>query len=227
MRLLVVAATEAEIAPFVAGLRFESDGDSRVTTYARAGHDVDVLTTGVGMVATAAWCSRVLARSEYDAAFNLGVCGSFDRALAPPGAVVHVVTDCMPELGAEDDEAFLTIQELKLLGKNEFPFQAGRLMNVAPPSNAVLSRLPTVHGITVNTVHGNDASIAAVTRRCEPHVESMEGAAFMYACLMHQLPFAEVRAVSNIVEKRNRAAWRIQEAIQQLGEVALAIIDHA
>ena len=54
MRILVVAATTPEIEPFVAGLRYKSDGDSRVTTYARAGHDVDVLTTGVGMVATAA-----------------------------------------------------------------------------------------------------------------------------------------------------------------------------
>ena len=54
-----------------------------------------MLTTGVGMVATAAWCSRVLARGGYDVALNLGVCGSFDRALAP-GSVVHVVTDRLP-----------------------------------------------------------------------------------------------------------------------------------
>ena len=100
-------------------------------------------------------------------------------------------------------------------------------MNVAPPSNAVLSRLPAVHGITVNTVHGNDASIAAIVRRCEPQVESMEGAAFMYACLIHGLPFAQVRAVSNVVEKRNRGAWKIAEAIRRLGETALGILDHA
>ena len=33
----------------------------------------------------------------------------------------------------------------------------------------------------------------------------MEGAAFMYVCLMHQVPFAQIRAVSNVVERRNRA----------------------
>ena len=162
-----------------------------------------------------------MARGEYDVALNLGVCGSFDRALAP-GTVVQVVTDCIPELGAEDGDVFLTIQDLKLLGNNEFPFQAGRLMNVAPPPNAVLTRLPAVHGITVNTVHGNDASIAAIVRRCEPQVESMEGAAFMYACLIHQLPFAQVRAVSNAVEKRNRGSWKIADAIDNLVEAALA-----
>jgi futalosine hydrolase len=226
MRVLVVAATRAEIDPFVAGLRFESEGDLRVSRYTRGAHRVDVLTAGVGMVATAAWCSRVLATEGYDMALNLGVCGSFDRALVP-GSVVHVVSECLPELGAEDAGAFLTIQELKLLGDDEFPFQGGRMMNVAPPPNPALLRLPSVDGITVNTVHGNEQSIAAVVRRFRPHVESMEGAAFMYACLIHRRPFAEVRAVSNVVEKRNRSAWNIAEAIRGLGETALGIVDHA
>jgi futalosine hydrolase len=226
MRILVVAATRTEIDPFVAGLHFESEADVRVSRYTRGAHRVDVLTAGVGMVATAAWCSRVLATEGYDMALNLGVCGSFDRTLAP-GSVVHVVTECLPELGAEDAGAFLTIQELKLLEEDEFPFQGGRLMNLSPPPNPVLRRLPSVVGITVNTVHGNEQSIAAVVARFGPHVESMEGAAFMYACLIHRLPCAEVRAVSNVVEKRNRAAWKIAEAIHGLGQTGLEILDHA
>jgi futalosine hydrolase len=55
----------------------------------------------------------------------------------------------------------------------------------------------------------------------------MEGAAFMYACLIRGIRFAEVRAVSNIVEKRNRAAWKLGEAIDNLNAAALRIIDHA
>jgi futalosine hydrolase len=49
----------------------------------------------------------------------------------------------------------------------------------------------------------------------------------MYACLIHHVPFAEVRAVSNVVETRNRAAWKLTEAIGNLNAVALDIIDHA
>ena len=82
----------------------------------------------------------------------------------------------------------------------------------------MLASLRAVNGITVNTVHGNDDSIARVTRRFSPDVESMEGAAFMYACLIHGVPFAQVRAVSNIVERRNRAAWKLAEAIANLGD---------
>jgi futalosine hydrolase len=213
LRILVVTATAMEIAPVAAALRASSR------------HEVDLVTTGVGMVATAARCSRALARTPYDLALNFGVCGSFDPKLTP-GAVVHVVADRLPEMGAEDGETFLTIQQLKLLDDDAFPFHDGELVNAAPPANAVLSGLPAVRGITVNTVHGAERSIAEVTRRFHPQVESMEGAAFMYACLIADVPFAQVRAVSNVVERRNRESWRVAEAIENLGNTARAILEN-
>jgi futalosine hydrolase len=226
MRILVVAATHAEIAPLVAGLRQRPGDGSHIHRYARGAHEVDVLATGVGMVATAARCSRTLASGDYDLAFNFGICGSFDPAL-PPASVVHVVTERLPELGAEDGDAFLTAEELNLVDANQFPFEGARIVNVVRPVNAVLDRLPSVNGITVNTAHGSERTIAAIRARCAPQVESMEGAAFMYSCLIRHLPCAEVRAVSNVVERRNRGAWKVQEAIAALGDTALAILDQA
>jgi futalosine hydrolase len=226
MRVLIVAATAVEIAPVVAKLHRTSDVGPPVTRYTHAGHAIDVLVTGVGMVATAARCSRALAQQRYDLGLNFGVCGSFDRSLQP-GSVVHVISDRIAEMGAEDDETFLTIQELNLLGDDDCPFTGGRLVNPAPPANAALSALRAVTGITVNTVHGNPRSIAAVAERFKPHVESMEGAAFMYACMIHGLVFAQVRAVSNVVEKRNRGAWKMAEAIGSLGNTALNIIEES
>ena len=55
----------------------------------------------------------------------------------------------------------------------------------------------------------------------------MEGAAFMYACLIHRIAVRQVRAVSNIVERRNRGGWKMAEAIANLDDTALRIIDHA
>ena len=55
----------------------------------------------------------------------------------------------------------------------------------------------------------------------------MEGAAFMYACLIHGVAFAQVRAVSNVVERRNRDAWKMTDAIGSLGTTALSILDDA
>ena len=49
----------------------------------------------------------------------------------------------------------------------------------------------------------------------------------MYSCLVAGVPFAQVRAVSNVVERRNRAAWKIEEAVAALGTVAIALLESA
>lgn len=210
MHLLVVAATEGELSSLDIG----STGGHR---------HIEVVITGVGMVATAAHVSRALARTRFDLAINLGVCGAFDRALAL-GSVVHVTSDRISEVGVEDGPAFVPAEAIGLVDAGTAPFTGGCLVNAAPPASASLAALPQVSGITVNTVHGDAASIAAVVGRCHPQVESMEGAAFMYACLIAGVPFAQIRAVSNYVERRNRAAWRLPEAIAALGRTATAVI---
>lgn len=224
MRILVVSATEPEIAQLLPKPAGSSEKDLRLRTCAHASHEIHELTTGVGMVATAAWCSRVLSQNHYDLALNFGICGSFDPAIAI-GQVVHVISDCVAELGAEDGDGFLTMQELGLVDAHEFPFKNGRLVNFHPPASATLDVLVPVNGITVNTVHGKLDSIAAIGRRLKPQVESMEGAGFMYACMIHEVPFAQVRAVSNIIERRNRAAWNVPAAIGNLTKVAQSILE--
>jgi futalosine hydrolase len=205
MRVLVVAATAQEI--------------PRLSSGPRGRHRVEVLVTGVGMVATAAATARANARSAYDVAFNFGLCGTFDRSL-PLGTVVHVTNDRLSELGAEDGDAFIPLRTLGLVEEDD-------IENDAPPDNSALRQLPAVRGITVNTVHGNARTIAAIADRIHPQVESMEGAAFAYACRLSGVPYAQVRAVSNVVERRNRDAWQIELAVRQLNETALKILDQA
>ena len=205
-------------------LRVLADTGRCSVLYTFKEHEVEVLTTGVGMVATAAWCSRAFASEHYDVALNLGLCGSFRAALAP-GSVVHVAADRIAELGAEDGDRFLTVHQLQLLGENDFPFEGGLLVNTGPPQAAPLTALRRVTGITVNTVHGNDRTIDAVRARYDPDVESMEGAAFMYASLIAGVPFAQVRAVSNAVERRNRGAWKLDQAIEALGAESMRLLE--
>lgn len=225
MRVLVVSATRPEVAPLISHID-NPVSHHRVLSGSLGRHKVDLLLTGVGMVATAVWCTRALAIGGYDVAVNLGVCGSFSDALPSP-TVVHVTSDSFPELGAEDGPRFLPLSELGLLSADEFPWSGGRLVNAEWPSLPGLADLPAVAGITVNTAHGDERSIAEVAGRCAPDVESMEGAAFMYACLVAGIPFAQVRAVSNRVERRNRDAWNIAGAVQELGRVALRLLEHA
>jgi len=223
VRVLLVAATRPEVAPLLSTLVLPVER-GRIISGMLGAHNVDILLTGVGMVATSVWCSRILAEEHYDAALNLGICGSFNPAHPPP-TVVHVTRDMFPEVGAEDGDHFLPVTELGLLDPNAFPFTNGRIENSEPALFPTLSELPAVSGITVNTAHGNDSSIAAVVSRCAPDVESMEGAAFMYACRVAGIPFAQVRAVSNRVERRNRPAWDLVGAVRQLARVSRRLLE--
>lgn len=223
MRLLIVAATAQEIAPLVAAFGSLEPAGPRVQRVNHAGHTIDILETGVGMVATAAWCSAALSSTRYDFAMNVGVCGSFDAAL-PPGTVVHITSEILSELGIEDGDDFLTLNNLGLV-RSDDPFGAdGWLVNYSAPPNAILGTLPEARGITVNTVHGRDSTIADVAARLKPQVESMEGAAFMYCARIHDTHCAEIRGVSNVVERRNRAAWKMKDAIANVNVIAAKVI---
>jgi len=224
MRILVVAATAMEVGPLTKAFGASTPHD-RLTRYVHRSRDIDVLLTGVGMVAASAWTSRALSERTYDFALNAGICGSFDGAFLA-GAVVNIVSDTIAELGAEDGDGFLPFDALEL-PDDGLRGPKPSCVNARPPDNAALAALPAVSGVTVNTVHGNERSIAKVVARYHPQVESMEGAGFMYACAICDIPFAQIRAVSNMVERRNRSAWKIPEAIEALAPVVLRILETA
>lgn len=228
MRILIVSATSAEIAPllFSREMELQETVHPRLKTYRFGpGTAADVLTTGVGMTATAYWLGRALAEGQYDAAFNFGICGSFDRRIAL-GEVVHVTSDRFSETGAQDGELFLSLEDMGLQSPGEYPFTDGRIFNQHLPGIMKNSGLRQVSGITVNTVHGDETAIGKIVQRLQPQVESMEGAAFLYACLLSGVRCAQVRAVSNYVEKRNRAAWKIDAAVRNLNDFAFDLLSH-
>jgi futalosine hydrolase len=201
MQILIVAATQPEIQPLL-----DHFGDKK---------PFDVLITGVGMVATAYAIGNNSNFKDYNLAINLGIAGSFDKAVAL-GQVVEVTNDKLSELGAQDDETFIPIETLGF-GQSSF----GSSAQLSSYSNNTLKK---VTGITVNTVHGNEASIANIAKSLNPQLESMEGAAFFYACQQMNIPCLQIRAVSNYVEKRNRDNWKIGLAIKNLNNFAIELI---
>lgn len=217
MKILIVAATRFEIAPLLGQMKSVRDAGGKLIFSLFEEHEIDFLVTGAGMVATAFYSGKTL-NDTYDAAFNIGICGSFNRNLTI-GDVVNVYEDCFSELGAENDLEFITLQELDLEGVTSV------INNKYGSLNAVIEMLPKVNGITVNKVHGNELSIEKTFAKFHPMVESMEGAAFMFACEVEDIPYVQIRAISNYVEKRNKEAWNIPLAIENLNKKMLEILN--
>ncbi len=212
MRILIVSATPGEVSflskdilSAKAGTHFSVDTDK---------HEVDVLITGVGMMLTAFHLGMCLKENKYDLILNIGLAGALNKRLQL-GEVVMVSSDAVEDLGAEDDQSFLDIYELGLSDKNEFPFHNRKLVAIHPYQQQLIN-LKNVVGITVNKVHGNEESIAKLLTHTKADVETMEGAAFFYACLYHKMYCVQLRSISNYVEKRDKSKWNIQLALDNL-----------
>lgn len=185
-------------------------------------HDqVKWLCTGIGMVNTAIHLERALAKQKPDFILQAGIGGSFNSTL-PIGSVVQVVQETYAELGAESPKGFLNLEALGFLnfiagGKTFF----NTLDNPSPP----IAGIECATSITVNRVHGMSETIAQSRQLWNADIENMEGAAFFQVCLEHTIPFAEIRAISNFVEPRNRESWDIPGALMKLREGLVDVLN--
>lgn len=224
MNILIVSATYLEIEPLLTHFHFIEQTNQKLRRYTYKNHQIDVLISGVGMTFTAYWLGKILTSKVYDAAINLGLAGTFDDKIKI-GKVVNVISDRIAELGAEDGEKFLSLIDMDLLQDEDFMLQNGEMINSIPIENEFTKSLQKVSAITVNTIHGEENSIENIKTLFHPQVETMEGAAFFYACLLEGIPCLQLRAVSNKVERRNKENWDIKLAVKNLTEVSLKLIN--
>lgn len=196
MQLLLIAATEHEI---------------RVSIQSSSG--IDLLITGVGVPSTIYHLQKRLHQLDYDMVIQAGIGGSFGESIQP-GGVVLVGQDCFADLGTEENGSFQSVFNYGLSDPNEFPFEDGWLVNRSAAMNN--SSLKKVKGVTVNTISDNLSQKQRLESIYNPGVESMEGAALHYVCLQEQIPFIQMRSISNPVGERDRSKWLMAEAIENL-----------
>ncbi len=180
--------------------------------------NISVLVAGVGSVSTAWEMQKWISANERpDVAINAGIAGSFKKEIKI-GDVVMPLADCFADSGIEDGDKFLTLSEAGLSDANQFPFIDGVIR--ADPRYSVLMNgiVKPVNAITVNTATGSEATRDRLVKKYNPDIETMEGATFFYICSRAKIPFLALRAISNIVEIRNRDKWNIKLALSSLQE---------
>lgn len=224
MNILIVSATYLEIEPLLLLFNFEREVNQKLKKYTYKNHSIDVLIPGVGMTCTAYWLGKTLNSKIYDSAINVGLAGSFDDNIKI-GDVVNITSDQISELGAEDGESFLSLIDMDLIMDEDFTLNNGEMENTICIDNPTINSLTKVKAISVNTTHGDEESINKVKDLFNPQVESMEGAAFFYACLLEGITCAQVRSISNRIEKRNKDNWNIPLAVKNLCTTTLQIIN--
>jgi futalosine hydrolase len=219
MKILIVAATPFETAPLRARLGMQHAAE--MSSFPNL--ELTLLHTGIGMVNTAYQLGRQLALHRPDMAIQYGIGGAFDAGPAME-EVVEIVTEIVPELGADSPTGYLDLAEM---GFAHFTVGEQPYYNSVEQPRAGLVGFRHCRAVTVNRVSGTAAGIASLTEQWQPEVESMEGAAFFQACLLADVPFRQLRAISNRVEPRDRSKWRMQEAIAALNQTLWDLLSQA
>lgn len=216
MRILIVSATALEIKTFVdhateLGRPFPIPISSM--------HQTDFLVTGVGAVPTA--FHLAMFAKGYDFILNIGIAGCYNPKYGM-GQVVAVRQDAFGDYGIDDNGAFVSLSGAGLMDKR-FPNNTDVMIN--PLYNRCFAiSVPWADGITMGTATGSLDSINRQKKVWNPDIETMESAAVFYSCILLNKPFLCIRAISNVVEPRNRNSWKIQEALLNLHHEVLNLL---
>lgn len=212
MQLLIVAATAKEIAPFL-----DKYKDNLFNWNA------DVLISGVGLTSTAYQLTKHIYLKKPDIVIQAGVAGCFDKNLSL-GSVVAVSKDTIADQSVFELKKLKTLFDLKLVPHDQYPFKNGWLEN---PNKELLKKikLKTVKGISVNQISTSKQMISFYEETFSPVVESMEGAALHYACIMEKIPFVQLRSISNYIGERNKKNWNMNESINNLNKELIKLVE--
>lgn len=179
-------------------------------------HNINFIITDVGMTATTFHLTRHLLAHTYDLVIQTGIAGAFNRSLAI-GTVVEVVADTYGDTGTEDGSTFISVLDMQLLQQDQHLFENAPYLH----NRLHYTNLTKVKGITVNTCTG---SVITETQRftaLSPDIETMEGLPFQYTCTQLGQPFVQIRSISNYTGVRDKSAWDIPLAIENLNTFVL------
>jgi futalosine hydrolase len=193
MNILVIAATEMELAPFLA-------------KNSKANH----LITGVGTPSSIYTLQKVISANHYDLIIQVGIAGAFSEDISL-GETVIVESDCFGDIGVLEKNNIHSVFDLSFTNPNEFPFQGGLLIN--ENIDSYFEGFKKAKAVTINLISDNIEFATLLHNKYNALIETMEGAAFHFVCLQEKIPFVQIRGVSNKVGERDKSKWKINEAI--------------
>jgi len=207
--ILITAATRMEIEPLFR--QAVPSGDLNIiegpdTTY-------HLIVSGIGSVLTAFSLGKILQKHKYDEAMQLGIAGSFSRGF-PNGSVVKITSDLFADLCIDDNGNQILPNDSCASDFHRPPFVKGRLIPDLTPYAHI--HLREASAITVNTATDSIEKSSLWVLKYNPGIETMEGAAFYFACMKENIPCLQIRSISNMVGPRDTKNWNIPLAVQNL-----------
>jgi futalosine hydrolase len=211
MNILLTAATAKEIEPFFEYYR-----------HTKKIRDIDIVITGIGLTAATYHLLKQISLKRPGLVIQAGVAGCFDKKI-PLGTVFAVKRETIADQSVIELKKLKTVFDLKLVPHDQSPFSKGWLENDLKILKKI--NLKKVTAISVNEITTSVQRVKFYRDAFKPVIESMEGAALHYTCLMEKIPFIQLRSISNYIAERDKTKWDMKQSIINLNRELINLIE--
>jgi futalosine hydrolase len=221
----IVAAVEFELEPLQRRLhRAESLSVGRKPAIAGVldGTPVILLAAGMGKTNAAQALTALLESRAVRGVLNTGVGGAYPGSGLGVGEVALATEENYGDEGVETPQGWISAEGIGIpllrgpggVRFNRFPLDEALLLRArqALAAREIAARAGPF--VTVSCCSGTTQRGMEVAGRFGAICESMEGAALAHVAALYEVPFLEVRGISNAVEDRDLSRWRLQDAIE-------------
>ncbi|MDO3378254.1 futalosine hydrolase [Geoalkalibacter halelectricus] len=235
--IALIAATPQECPELRAALRPAAlPGGYGLFRGRLAGQAVELAVCGLGKANAAAATALLLAQARPRLVISFGCGGAFPGTGLKPGDLALATAERYGDEGVETPEGFL---DLRALGFALVRTGARDIFDTLPVDPSWLSQARAAvaataarrgrawrEGVftTVSTCSGSDRHSARIQARTGALCETMEGAAVAQVCAAFDLPFLNIRGISNPTGDRDRAAWDLPGACAAAEEAVSALL---
>lgn len=213
--ILATAATQIEMDPF---LKVVKESDLQCET----------VVTGVGPMETALQLTKHLATGNRpQIVLNFGIAGAYLPDGSKEGAelldICIATSEVFADFGIALENDILPLNE-EICGKITYPLNKEKTLLAESILKQAGYGVKSGVFLTVNSVSGTQVRGRSLYSAHQGLCENMEGAAVARVCEEFQIPLVEIRCISNMVENRNVASWKIPEAVSRAAEVAILLL---
>lgn len=234
--ILVSAAVEGEVDGIrrnLADTVVHAVGEQEITSGRLGQQAVRLVVTGPGIANTVHGLTVAMASEKPNLIIQTGCGGGFEQAGIEIGDVAIASAEIDAQLGLEQDKAGTAV------GRLPFPVirKPGKeIFNCYPVdkeafNSAVKSLKTGLAGSDATVVTGPFITVATVTasfgragdlhRRHGAIVENMEGSGAAHVAALYDIPFLEIRAVSNKVGARDKRKWDLPLSFQRCSQAVM------
>jgi len=220
-------------------VRTDTKGDLKIRCGICADREVLVAFSGLGKINAAAAAAAILSSYSVSRLWMWGSAGAYDLA----GVEISDVALASEEiLGDEGVATISSWQPLDAIGIPLIDTTVKPIFNrmEVDPLELMRSRqllsewqrippAPRIHVgpfVTVSAVSGSPARARLLSNRYRALCENMEGGAVAQICLRYQVPFLEIRGLSNRAGDRNKKRWQLSKALNNCQRALLYLLEN-